>query len=247
MNTVPDHKYALADALFALLEKLSTVDDNDTNLIQLGYCMSPVVCRPAGNAFMSIRHMEDLKNIRPIITFMIENYAEIFVRKVDDGAYKSLFAHDGSVRSTRSDSGDLEISAVSASMSTAMLLEASAAKSSPNSSPRMPPLCLSAVTGSSAESLSQSAADSGSSTGLGFFANRPDLKVFVPPLKALETVDSDSLGLDMESDPTVQQYSYSENEWKIFEGLLCAKINTFIDPDDVDPLSRSWSGSTDSK
>lgn len=61
-----------------MLSRLAGIDESDSNLIQLAYCIAPSICRPINSAYMSIRHMEDLRKIRPVISFIMENYDEIF-------------------------------------------------------------------------------------------------------------------------------------------------------------------------
>ncbi len=46
-------------------------------MVQLAYTIAPTICRPLNHAFMSIRHMEDLKKIRPVVLFLIENFNEV--------------------------------------------------------------------------------------------------------------------------------------------------------------------------
>jgi hypothetical protein len=69
-------------ALFRLLSRLAGIDESDSNLIQLAYCIAPTICRPMTSAYMSIRHMEDLRKIRPVISFIMENYDEIFTDEI---------------------------------------------------------------------------------------------------------------------------------------------------------------------
>lgn len=64
--------------LFRLLSKLASLDDNESSLLQLSFTVSPTICRPTTSAYMSIRHLEDLKKIRPVMSFIIENYDDIF-------------------------------------------------------------------------------------------------------------------------------------------------------------------------
>lgn len=75
---LPPAKFNLTSALFRLLSRLAGIDESDSNLIQLAYCIAPSICRPINSAYMSIRHMEDLRKIRPVISFIMENYDEIF-------------------------------------------------------------------------------------------------------------------------------------------------------------------------
>lgn len=61
-----------------MLAKLAELEENDSGVVQLAYTISPTICRPLNHAYMSIRHMEDLKKIRPVILFLIENYTDVF-------------------------------------------------------------------------------------------------------------------------------------------------------------------------
>jgi hypothetical protein len=76
---LPEDEFMIASGLFRLLSKLAALDDNESSLLQLSYCISPTICRPITSAYMSIRHMEDLKKIRPVVSFIIENYDDLFV------------------------------------------------------------------------------------------------------------------------------------------------------------------------
>lgn len=89
---LPESKFYLAVSLFQLLARLAALDESDTNLIQLAYCVSPTICRPTTSAYMSIRHMEDLRKVRPVISFIIENCDEVFV----DGLQPLPFPYNGS-------------------------------------------------------------------------------------------------------------------------------------------------------
>jgi hypothetical protein len=64
--------------LFGLLSQLSELEESDSGVVQLAFIMAPTICRPLNHAYMSIRHMEQLKKIRPVILFLIENYADVF-------------------------------------------------------------------------------------------------------------------------------------------------------------------------
>ncbi len=63
--------------MFKLLAKLSELEESDSGVVQLAYSIAPTICRPLNHAFMSIRHMEDLKKIRPVVLFLIENFSEV--------------------------------------------------------------------------------------------------------------------------------------------------------------------------
>jgi hypothetical protein len=75
---LPQERLELVRTLFALLQRIVTIGGNDSNAMQLAYYMAPFLCRRENSAYMSLRHMEDLRKIRPVLSFLIENYSEIF-------------------------------------------------------------------------------------------------------------------------------------------------------------------------
>lgn len=83
VNLNPIH-LDLTRSLIGFLFRISSnsIDnDNNNNASQLSMVISPIICKPIRSAsYMSIRHMEDLRKIRPIISFMIENFSEIFTK-----------------------------------------------------------------------------------------------------------------------------------------------------------------------
>lgn len=54
--------------------------------LQLAANITPYLCRPKSGAFMSIRHMEDLRRLRPAIQFILENFMEVFDKLVSEEA-----------------------------------------------------------------------------------------------------------------------------------------------------------------
>eukprot|EP01035_Chromulina_nebulosa_P032884 gene32884-43980_t len=70
--------FSLASSFFRLIYNLARYEDSEPSLLQLSYCISPTICRPSSGAYMSIKHMEDLRRIRPIIAFIVENFEEVF-------------------------------------------------------------------------------------------------------------------------------------------------------------------------
>ena len=76
-------KFEIIKQLFALLNSLSSSRFGgiaDSNPTQLAFNLAPFICRPYNSAYMSIRHMEDLLKIRPVIAFIIENFNEIMTK-----------------------------------------------------------------------------------------------------------------------------------------------------------------------
>lgn len=84
---IPSPKFEIIKQLFALLNSLSspmTIIGGiaDSNPTQLAFNLAPIICRPYNSAYMSIRHMEDLLKIRPVIAFIIENFNEIMTKEL---------------------------------------------------------------------------------------------------------------------------------------------------------------------
>ncbi len=51
---------------------------SDTNSIYLSQAVSPYLCKKSTSAFMSIRHNDDLRKIKPVIAFMLDHFDDIF-------------------------------------------------------------------------------------------------------------------------------------------------------------------------
>ena len=64
--------------MLAFLNRLGTIGGNDANISQLVFIFAPLLCRPLNSAYMSVRHMEDLRKLRPVLQLLVENYADIF-------------------------------------------------------------------------------------------------------------------------------------------------------------------------
>jgi hypothetical protein len=78
-------------SLFEMLYQLATTPDNDANIAQLIMTIAPAIYKPLDTSYMSIRHMELLKHIRPILQFLTEHHAEI-LRVVGPSKYQSTSA-----------------------------------------------------------------------------------------------------------------------------------------------------------
>ena len=112
-------------SLFRLLSRLAGIDESDSNLIQLAYSIAPTICRPINSAYMSIRHMEDLRRIRPVISFIMENYEEVFS---DDLVPNSPVREVGSRSGSGGDSSLFSMHStedISNLMSTSMVIDTS--------------------------------------------------------------------------------------------------------------------------
>lgn len=71
-----------------MLYQLATTPDNDANIAQLIMAIAPTIYKPLDTTYMSIRHMELLKHIRPVLQFITEHHAEI-LRFVGPSKYQS--------------------------------------------------------------------------------------------------------------------------------------------------------------
>ena len=74
LSKLPQRHFILFMQLCHVLCKSSS----HSSYAQLAANMTPYICRPSQGAFMSIRHMDDLRRIRPSIQFILENYLDIF-------------------------------------------------------------------------------------------------------------------------------------------------------------------------
>lgn len=71
-----------------MLYQLATTPDNDANIAQLIMSIAPAIYKPVDTCYMSIRHMELLKIIRPVLQFITEHHSEI-MRFVGPSKYQS--------------------------------------------------------------------------------------------------------------------------------------------------------------
>ncbi len=196
--------------------------------MQLGYCVSPTVCRPTTSAYMSIRHMEDLKKIRPLVCFVVENCEDVFTPGLKPTPASSASSPDrGNVDSLAFSLG-----------STMMMVDAASSKSFVDlpMSPSSPTLQL--RSSSFDDSTPRSAEKA-------FHSLRPNLLVMIPP--ALTSSDSSSsLSLDLdgvEGGAKQLGHYYSDSEWNVLEALVLSHVTCFVDLDDRD-MRRSNSDSS---
>lgn len=66
--------------MFRILFRLHKVNNEDLSP-QLAYQFAPLLCRPLYSTYMSIRHMEDLVQIRPVIHVLIKKFPDFFPNK----------------------------------------------------------------------------------------------------------------------------------------------------------------------
>jgi hypothetical protein len=63
-------------SIISLLAQISaSSDENEMTSHHLACALGPVLCRPAGSAYMSLRHMDGLHRIRAVVELMIDNPA----------------------------------------------------------------------------------------------------------------------------------------------------------------------------
>lgn len=70
-----------------MLYKLATTYDNDSNISQLTMVIAPVIYKPTDTSYMSIRHTELLRHVRPVLQFITEHHVEI-LRAVGPSKYQ---------------------------------------------------------------------------------------------------------------------------------------------------------------
>jgi hypothetical protein len=164
---------------------------------------------------MSIRHMEDLKKIRPIIMFLMENS--------DDVLSELTTASVGGLHTCEPVECDKDRMLVDL-MSTAMVIDATSTKSS-------------------GLGMLSTFSDEGSdaSGGNSPFV-RPGLLVSIPTLQsstAISTALDGSISMDTDSNddhrkPLAPSSSYSDGEWKLLHALVCNQMAKFLDLDEVE-------------
>eukprot|EP01038_Epipyxis_sp_PR26KG_P008715 gene8715-11776_t len=207
---IPESKYKLVASLFRMLSKLSRQDDNDATITHLTYTISPPICRPITSAYMSIRHAEDLKKIRPVVKFLLEFYDDIFSNLPSPINMQSSSSQAIKLNGTNSTSiiqKDIISSTKNTTINLGRLSEASV--EGDVGSPQ--PLNL-LVPGSPPTSLS-------SVLNLGL---RLDL-------------DFDGSSVKGNTNTSVNQFSiYSEYDWKVFESLIFNRVNGFLGVTDVE-------------
>lgn len=75
---IPSNRYDILRQLLPLINRISSSNANDNNIAQRLMIFAPVICKPLDTSYMSIRHTEILRQIKPILQIAIENYTEIF-------------------------------------------------------------------------------------------------------------------------------------------------------------------------
>lgn len=242
---LPKAKFNLTSALFRLLSRLASVDESDSNLIQLAYSIAPTICRPINSAYMSIRHMEDLRKIRPVISFIMENYEEIFSEGFEPVS-PVKFSTDASGHKVPSSFSYDKTEDISSLMSSSMMIdtqvrsddasitsmdecvdEHSVEKKDPNSlSPRSLELIRPNLKLTIPLTLPPSPAYSDmSSTALSQLNS--GLSGLSTVTSSLETSTSESLS----SSTLSSLQHYTDAEWSVLEAILLSTASSFLDLD----------------
>jgi hypothetical protein len=178
------------------------MEENEASLMQLAYSVSPAICRPLSSAYMSIRHMEDLKKIRPVILFLIENHSELFTLN----RFPNLSnTSSGTVSGNVSGKSPLDIvtfdldktGVLSDMMASAMVIDST----------------------HKAQMVDQPAKSSDHHAVTEFPFVKPNLLVMIPTGGSAASDTSTSSSVEMEADdkPTTApaSHSYSDSEWKV--------------------------------
>ena len=71
-------KFRLVKALMSMLNRLVISHPGEHSFGHLANSTAPALCRLVDSAYMSIRHEEDLRRIKPVVAYMIENVKDIF-------------------------------------------------------------------------------------------------------------------------------------------------------------------------
>lgn len=61
-----------------LAQLASCAQLNDSSVAALSFVFAPVLSRPPGSAFMSVRHVKDLAQIRKVVHALVEHHKEVF-------------------------------------------------------------------------------------------------------------------------------------------------------------------------
>lgn len=84
-----------------LAHRVSIAGGTESNPAQLSLLLAPNICRPISGAYMSIHHQEDLKKIRPLIGFIIENFPQIFTKDLKSIATLDLPSSTASAKQSK--------------------------------------------------------------------------------------------------------------------------------------------------
>jgi len=74
----PDQWRAVKNVINFLAQLASCAQLNDSSVAALAFVFAPILSRPPGSAFMSVRHLQDLAHIRKVVHTMVEQHQEVF-------------------------------------------------------------------------------------------------------------------------------------------------------------------------
>lgn len=204
LENISEPKFTIIKKIFFLLSHLISLEENDASIVQLAHVISPTVCRPITSAFMSLRHMEDLKKIRPIVLFLMENCHDIF----DGLSSKNPNPNYGMSKTPKSNKEALILKYYQDQSTTS---SSSTPKSPP---PGVPRLNLSIDFNKTSE------------TSEGFI--KPNLLVTIPNSSSDDGSDSSITSSSANSTSSdINHKSYSDNEWKILHALINYRVSSF--------------------
>lgn len=179
-----------------------SLEDNDASLTQLAYTVAPAICRPTTSAYMSIRHMEDLKRIRPIIMFLMGNSEEV-LKDVQAGA---SFRQLNGLPSVPEDKDKM----LAEMMTSAMVIDIGSKS------------VLSAFSDEGGEAAASTAP----------FIRPPGLLVSIPTLQTASASQEQPTSMELDSAdevkrPVVTNNAYSDSEWRVsaFPVPCCADLS----------------------
>lgn len=196
---------------FRLLSRLAALEENDASLMQLAHSVAPAIARPLNTAYMSLKHMEDLKKVRPVILFMVENFVDIF-------------------SFTKSFRGHLLPAPLPGEHTTD-------AMPSPGQGSGRPAAGFGLSLGIGSLSLSGNGLHTSSdedSSNPSFPFVKPSLLVSIPSSNndAPPAIPDSELMETSEGGKAAGHLSkgevYSDQEWKVFHGLICLKVSNFL-------------------
>lgn len=187
-----------------MLTRLGNLEDNDASLTQLAYTIAPAICRPTTSAYMSIRHMEDLKRIRPVVMFLMGNSEDV-LKDVQGAAPRESFSGDESAIEDKDNM-------LAEMMTSSMVIDSS-------SKPMM---------GLTLATFSDEGSESSNSEGIVPFIRPPGLLVSIPSVPAINlpvststtSFPNDTNAMELESSeetkrPTVPASPYNDSDWKV--------------------------------
>jgi hypothetical protein len=204
------------------------MEENEASLMQLAYSISPSICRPLSSSYMSIRHMEDLKKIRPVILFLIENHSDIFAVNRFSASFVDNRDNDNIITDKTGLLSDI--------MASAMVIDSSTQRSQSAADDHNK---LSITISPPSVSADQTPH---SDTSHPSYA-KPNLLVLIPtPPTNSDTASTSSAEMDADSgsanagtgsltggESKSLTHSYSDTEWKVLFALVNSKVANYME------------------